>query len=264
MKHTLGLFGFMALALSAQGALVSYWTFDDPANTHADSVGGATLTDPGAAGEVATWGVSTGFNGSGGFSFDGNDRLIAPVDVNTSVMPQMTWGAWVRTDSLAAGLRKVMGHDNGAWDRTIGLDTRDASFRYTSFTGFQRPIEGSPGPLNTTDWTFLAATYDQGAQAVTIYVDLDATSTADALVSVTEVGNFNAGWPTFAIGGIRPDIASEGWVGAIDQAFVFNELLTPAQLTQIRDHGFVVPEPSIAAYTLLVAGALFPRRRRRA
>ena len=158
-----------------------------------------------------------------------------PIEVNTAALPQMTWGAWVRTDSLVPGLRKVMGHDNGGWDRTIGLDIRNESFRYTSFTGFQRPIEGSPGPVSTNDWTFLAATYDQDAQSVTVYVDLDVSTTNDALVAVTETGNFNVGWQTFAIGSIRPDLDNEGWNGVIDNAFIYEGILTTRQLHILRD-----------------------------
>lgn len=218
--------------------LLGFWCFDDENDPFADSSGnGNHITEALGPGGPA-YGSNTGFEGSGAYAFSGDgDRLIAPIDVNPAALPQMSWGAWVRTNSLAPGLRKVMGHDNGAWDRTIGLDTRDQSFRYTSFTGFQRPVEGSVAPVSTTDWTFLAATYDQDAQSVTVFVDLDVATTDDQLVAETEVGNFNSGWPTFAIGAIRPDLDNEGWDGAIDNAFVYEGILTTAQLHRLRTRG---------------------------
>jgi hypothetical protein len=131
-----------------------------------------------------------------------------------------------------------MGHDNAGWDRTIGLDNREGAFRYSSFTGFQRPVVGTlPGPDNLTDWTFLAASYDQDAQIVTVYVDIDSSTTTDPLVAVTEVGNFNLGWPTFSIGNLRPDNTAEGWAGSIDNAFIFQGFLNEAQMTAIRNGG---------------------------
>ncbi|NIP94391.1 MAG: LamG domain-containing protein, partial [Akkermansiaceae bacterium] len=93
----------------------------------------------------------------------GGSRLIVPINVNPGTLPRMTWGAWVRTDNTGSGLRKVMGHDNGGWDRTIGMDNRNGPIRYTSFVGNRRPVVGPPGPANTTDWTFFAATYDNFA-----------------------------------------------------------------------------------------------------
>ena len=52
-------------------------------------------------------------------------------------------------------------------------------FRYTSFTGDGPPVAGGPGPVNTTDWAFVAASYSQPTNTVTFYVDLDASTTAD-------------------------------------------------------------------------------------
>jgi Concanavalin A-like lectin/glucanases superfamily len=177
-------------------------------------------------------------------------------------MPDMTWGAWVRTDNVASGLRKIMGHDDGAWDRVLGLDNRapDGTFRYSAYTGTNNngPVEGGPAPVNTTDWTFIAASHT-GSQ-ITLYVDLNASTTGDPLISITEPAAFGPGFNTFAIGGIRPDIESESWDGVIDQVFVYNEVLSGAQLTQFRDQGFVIPEPSAG---LLGGSALALARRRR-
>ncbi|NCF94364.1 MAG: choice-of-anchor D domain-containing protein [Verrucomicrobiaceae bacterium] len=212
--------------------LIAYWTFDDAAAPLTDSSGQETMLANDVA--EATYNGENGFQG-GAFHFDGTERLIADLDVNPSELPQMSWGAWVKTDNVAPGLRKVMGHDDGGWDRTIGLDNRSGEFRYTSFIGTGRPVVDLPGPVNVDDWTFLAAVYDQDAEEVTVYVDLEARSTSDELVVVTEPAVFGAGQSQFSIGNIRPDNANEGWVGLIDNPFVYKSALTAREITSIRD-----------------------------
>ncbi len=221
--------------------LIGLYTFDNEGNpqqdesTHLNHITGTAGTDP-------VWNGSAGFNGTGAYDYSG-DRLTAGININPDVMPKMTWGAWVRTDTLVAGQYKVLGHDDGAWDRTIGLDSRNpASFRYTTFTGIANgsgPLEGTPGPANTTDWAFIAATYDQTTLTTTMYVDIDAATTADPLVAVTELAGFGGGNGTMAIGGISPANANEAWDGAIDQVFLYKDVLTPAKITAIRDRGLL-------------------------
>jgi hypothetical protein len=229
----------------AQAGLIGLYAFDDQANPLKDT-SGANNHLSGTAGTTPVWGATSGFNSSGAYIFKGG-RLLVPIDINVGVMPKMTWGAWVRTDSTTSGLRKVMGHDNGAWDRTIGLDNRapDGSFRYTTFVGDDPvngsgPLEGTPGPTTITEWAFIAASYDQVAKTVTMYVDLNAATSADPLVTVTEPGGFGPGETTFAIGGISPANAGEAWDGAIDQAFIYNEVLTASKVAAIRRRG--IPE----------------------
>jgi hypothetical protein len=145
----------------------------------------------------------------------------------------------VRTDSLAPGLRKVIGHDNLGWDRVIGLDTRDNGvFRYTSFVGNGAPLPGGPTPASTTAWTFLAATYDQDSTALSLFVDLDVAAPAEPLTVIdwTTTG-FGAGHSTTAIGDVSPAGGGEGWQGAIDNVFFYQTVLTFDQLTAIRDGG---------------------------
>ena len=223
--------------------LLGFWSFDNEANPLVDESGNGNDLSVGNATDPV-WGAATGFGATGAYDYS-NDHLIAPIDINPGGLPQMTWGAWVRTDTIVSDLRKVLGHDNGAWDRTMGLDNRApaGSFRYTTFVGDNPvnnsgPLEGTPGPVNTTDWTFVAASYDQVALTTTMYVDLDASTTGDALVTVTEAAGFGTGFPTFAIGNIRPDNPdSEPWDGSIDNVFIYDEVLTPERVAEIRDGG---------------------------
>ncbi len=62
---------------------------------------------------------------------------------------------------------------------------------------------------------------------------------------VESATGFGAGWPTAAIGGVRPDNADEGWQGLIDNVFFYQTVLDLDVLTRIRDEGAeaIVPRP---------------------
>ena len=217
-------------------ALIGYWSFDDPDDpTKDDSGKGNDLEMDGADPEH---GDNTGFDGTGGFEFFGGEHLIAPIDVSTGAEPIMTWGAWVKPTDLNPALRKVMGSDNGGWDRTIGLDNRVTDgFGYTAFHG-GGVISGLPAPDNEEDWSFLAAAYDQEALTVTVFIDLDASSTDDDVeVLLFEGTSFGASFDTFSVGSLRPDNTAEAWIGFIDNPFVYRALLTTEDITTIRDSG---------------------------
>lgn len=226
--------------------LIAFYPFDDPANPLQNANGkGSDLIVPAGAGP--TYQASGGVE-AGGYAFNGSQRLIVPININPDQLPQLTLGAWVKTSSLAPGLRKVMGHDDGGWDRTIGLDTRDNGvFRYTSFIGTGAPVPDTPEPTSTDDWTFLAVAYDQDAATLALYVDLDVATTDDPLTVVEAAASFGPGWPTAAIGDLRPDTASEGWQGSIDNVFFYQTVLDLAALTRIRNEGAdaIVPRPDV-------------------
>ncbi len=131
--------------MPVQAGLVGFYSFDDAGMPLRDDSGngydlmtGVGLTDPQY---VAGGGVQ-----GGAYTFDGGQHWVSPIDINNSTLPSLTMGAWVKTSSLAAGLRKVMGHDDGGYDRTLGLDDRNGGFRYVAF---RRPA----GPLRRAQTT---------------------------------------------------------------------------------------------------------------
>ena len=231
--------------ITARSVPVAYYTFDNAAAPWEDSSGnGNHIT--GNGGTSPTWSATGGFNNSASYSFN-NARLIAPVDADIDAMPRMTWGAWVRTDVLS-GFCKFLGTDDGCGDRTVGLDPRGdgwadmGGYRYTSFTGCGGPINNPLNgfaPVNTTDWAFVAVTYDQAATTATIYVDVNAATTDDPLaVYAKTTSAFDGTWhANIGIGSINPDGQGEVWLGAVDQVFIFDDVLDPAAITAIRDAG---------------------------
>jgi hypothetical protein len=235
--------------------LLGFYTFDDPAHPLKEARGMGPDLIP-VADSLPTYRSAGGAEG-GAYEYFGAQRLIAPFNISADNFPQLTMGAWVRATDISSGLRKVMGQDDGGWDRAIGLDNREGDFRYTSFIGNGPPVVGLPGATSTEQWSFFAATYDQAAGQVTVYLDPDTSTTDDPLLVATSSGSFGAGWTTVAIGGIRPDQNSEGWVGLIDNVFFYQTALTVDELTALRDSGsggIVTPAPKITS--VVKAGGL--------
>src|SRR5436190_16923272 len=81
-----------------QASLIASYNFNNSANPFQDTSGNNN-TITGTGGTAPVYGATTGFNGTGAYTFTAG-RLLVPINVNSAVMPQMTWGAWVRTDSL--------------------------------------------------------------------------------------------------------------------------------------------------------------------
>ena len=63
------------------------------------------------------------------------------------------------------------------------------------------------------------------------------STTDDDLVVVTEPASFGPGQNSLSIGSLRPDNGAEGWVGLIDNAFVYQTKLTLQQMTALRNNG---------------------------
>lgn len=95
------------IAPVAHADLVAFYSFDNDIDPFEDTSGNANHISASGGPDGPIWDTGGGFDGSGGYEFTGDgDHLVAPVDINPAVMPQMTWGAWVRTNSLVSGQRK--------------------------------------------------------------------------------------------------------------------------------------------------------------
>src|SRR5690606_31268793 len=123
--------GMVSLCATAHATLQGFYPFDGEDPTQDASGIGRTLESASADPSHLADG---GYEG-GAAAFDGTQRWLVPLDINPDIMPKMTMGAWVKTANLTPGLRKVLGSDDGGWDRSIGLDDREGPFRYTSFNG---------------------------------------------------------------------------------------------------------------------------------
>jgi hypothetical protein len=240
-----------AAAPSAQAALIGYYTFE---NSVADVSGNG---NHGTMGPAAPTYTASGHQG-GAYQFGAgglNTYLTVPININPSALPKVTFGAWFNADGADAVIRGLISHDNGGFDRTLTVDTRnaDGAVNWQMFTGGGTAhFPGGAGNVAPDDWTFVAVVYDMLANTSCLYVDgtygcVGASPSTDAL-SVTTIGrNPNFDFP---------------FIGRIDDVFFFDEALSKADLDDIRRNGIPVPTPATLPLVLVAAAGLVVSRRR--
>lgn len=215
---------------AASASLLSYYTFDGSMNDSSSS----GLNPTASAGVTLT----TGYEGQ---AYDFTSGYIQfPLSINPANYPQFTMGAWVNFDTI--GTRgMILSQDNGGFDRSIGLDTRGTSVGVSAFAGTGGVLGGVT--VSTGVWTFVAASYDQTAGTVTLYVNG---------TSMLKSGNLGTGTTTVRAG-MNPSFG-EFFDGKIDNVFFFNTALTASEISSVRTGGAAylgtlnaVPEPATAA-----------------
>jgi hypothetical protein len=254
MKHFLPWYAVLAASIAqpADAALVALYQFNDPDDIGLDSSGNGNH-----ANNVGAAFVRSGYqNGAASFSFDAH--LRAPVDVNRAVLPSMTWGAWVRPNQGGGAIQAVLSNDDGGFDRQIGIDNRGGVSSWSAFTGMN-VLNAGIAP-STSDWTFLAAVYNQSQYSMTYYVNGQAFTTTT---------NFGGSPGSFTIG--RNATFDSNFSGLIDNVFVYNQAFSAEQIANLRATGFptaqapvaAVPEPGTWAMMLLGFGLVGSSMRRR-
>lgn len=235
-------------AAPAQADLIAHYPFDGDA-TDATGNGNDGIVE----GDAAPSGPFSGFDGAGGaFSFDGAGHVIVPLDINPDQIEEFSVTMWVKPDEAAVaapGLYKTFGHDDGGWDRTFGLDTRndglddpatEGGFRYSAFTGGFRPgPTASTGTEVTADWTFLAAVWSFDDGTVTFHANENFVEEP-----LTETFSVHT---EAAIGNLRPDNFAEGWRGLIDDVRIFDHALSVDEVADVRAIGQTTEQEFINA-----------------
>jgi hypothetical protein len=185
--------------------LVAYYPFngnanDESGNGYNGTVDGATLT------------TDRFGNASSAYYFDGKDDFIyAPVNINPDIMPSMTMSAWVRADDDSP-IMQVISHDNGGYDRSLGIDSRGGGTGWSAFSGSGGVLGYTPVTIG--EWVFVAVVYDQNLSTVKLYVN-------DTIYE--EEGNLGLGWDYIHIGS-NPSYV-EYFAGAIDEVRIYNRAL---------------------------------------
>lgn len=202
-----------AIAGIASAALLAYYPFNGNANDFSGNgnnatVNGATLT----ADKFGNTNRAYFFNGT-------SDYILGPVDINPATMPQMTVVAWARADN-GSPVRQVISHDNGGYDRSLGIDSRGGGNGWSAFSGSGDVLGFYP--VTTGEWVFLAAVYEQNAGTVTLYVNNNRYG---------EAGVLGPGFDTFRIGS-NPGYG-EYFQGAIDEVRIYNHALSDSEISQL-------------------------------
>ncbi|MCH8044395.1 MAG: lamin tail domain-containing protein [Planctomycetes bacterium] len=180
--------------------------------------------------ESAHHGAVTGsvpFNNSGfegqAVSFSNNIANYIQVEIDAS--PQnnatLTWGAWVKSAQPGGDINTILSNDNGGWDRFLFHDA--GRWAVSSGFGIQRSSVAT-----SSEWTFVAATFDGNSQRLFVDSDTPVMSTRDP----------SGPSQTFVhIGRNANGCGSCAWSGLIDNVFIFDDVLSDAEIAGIRAGG---------------------------
>jgi hypothetical protein len=252
MRNNILLIG-AAVALSATistahaGGVDPYalYTFED--GTAADSSGN------GLDGTVLS-GITFGAAGSGrdgvgrsitSASVAGLSGIEVPISGNTSVFPEITFGAWVKFDGTG-DIGKFISADNGSFDWTVGIDFRgdDSGVNYAAFTG--DGVIDAPGSISAGIWQMVAVVYS--TTATELYVDGALAASGSVSASITGFDFHIGGNPGF----------TEDWNGMIDDVFFFDTAVSAGEIAHLyNDINYSTPTPTVplpAGLPLLLAG----------
>ncbi len=234
--------GLAFSAAPASAALIGYYDFEN-----SDATDTSGQANHGIVG-FTTLGQGVGGGIGGDFSVAaGTANIITlPFDIRAANFPTLTMGAFVRSGIGNGNASKVLSHDNGGFDRTLGRDTRSGtSGGYAGFTG--------GGVLNSSTTLTAGGAYDfiairyTGANTI-MTVNGVHTTGADASAG-------NVGFTSLYVGG-NPGF-NEDWVGQIDNVFIFDKALTDQELSTIQQNGGIsTNEVPVPAAGLLMAGVM--------
>jgi tetratricopeptide (TPR) repeat protein len=210
-----GVPGFTAATVPpAAGGLLAHFPLDG----NAQDTGGRGLHGriTGARPAADRFGVA-----GGALYFSGRDFVEIPLDINPNVLPRLTFTAWVRADE-ASPIRQVMSHDDGNFDRSLGIDHRGGGTGWSLFAGSGAVL--GHHPVERGRWVFVAGVWDQPAGSVRLHVD-------DAVFEGK--GKTGSGRSLVYLG--KNPGFGEFFVGAIDEVRLYADALTPAQIRAIRN-----------------------------
>ena len=220
---------------------VAYFSFDEGTGTTADggrldgTINGATWAD--------------GRSG-GALRFDGvNDWVSVPDDAALRLSNAVTVEAWVNPADADTWQTVLLKERPGGLTYALYRSWADGAPSATVNNGGTRDVHtaaASPLPLNA--WSHLAFTYDGGTAR--LYVN------GDEVASQAVAGPLVTGAGVLGIGG-NTVWANEFFAGLIDEVYVYNRALTPAEIQQDMEAGIPDPEPvlpvlefSSASYTV--------------
>ena len=200
--------------------VLALYTFDGNANDasgngHNGTVVNATLT-------------TQGYEGSA-YSFNGTNAYInVPVNINPSVYPRLTMGAWVNAASSTAVREILLARRWRLRSQPQGIDSRGGGTTtngyWSAFTG-SGVLGGSPAITNL--WVFVAVVYDQTAGTETLYVNGYPYSTANVTEGPGRTSLFigsNSGFGEF-------------FQGIIDDVFVYADTMSASQIAAVSTLG---------------------------
>jgi hypothetical protein len=195
--------------------LLGFYQFD---GNYLDSSESARHGSP--AGNVSF--SNSGFEGQAvSFSGGASDFVQVQIDASPQNNPTVTWGAWVKSSQPDGNINTILSNDNGGWDRFLFHDGNRWSI--SNGLGIQKSSVAT-----STDWTFIAASFDGTNQR--LYVDSN--------TPVLTAGDPNGPSLTHVdIGRNANACGICAWSGLIDNVFIFDDVLSDAEIAGIRAGG---------------------------
>ncbi|MEP5759605.1 MAG: LamG domain-containing protein [Litoreibacter sp.] len=250
---TLSVACLAAMAVSGSASTlepIAFFTFDNGITTDDSGNGNNGIAHAGTSISVGT--SQDGTNALALSAVNGTSGIETNIDINKSAFTSMTMGGWVYATGNGNGPGgKFLSHDNGAFGRTLGLDTRGNSsgIDFSAFNGSGVTDADGTGSL-LGSWVHLAVVYD-GANSG-LYVNgvldelfTDNTSTSPGLTAGLFIGTNNH--------------FNEDFQGFVDDVFIYDRALSSTDVSDIFSNGIVastsvsaVPLP--AGLPLLLAG----------
>jgi lysophospholipase L1-like esterase len=188
-----------------------------------------------------TWGSTAGHDGFGAYVFDGNDDLGGGENFPTG--SSYTKTAWVyRTGSGNNGGNNVISGDANAGGHAFWAPDMFANKLSAGHNGTWDSVQDAVA-LSLNTWHFVAVTWDDATDLMTLYkngVEVDqATVSANVTDATISVGSFGYG-------------NGYMWLGTIDEPRIYNRALSAEQIAALYDAGTgnantIVPEETSVA-----------------
>ncbi|MBF2054522.1 MAG: LamG domain-containing protein [Candidatus Sericytochromatia bacterium] len=154
------------------------------------------------------------------FSGDGSFVKLN-IDINPSRYPNLTLGAWVRyTGPADGGIQQVISHDNGEYDRSLGLDNRSGQWGWSAFAGPDGEVLGAADVDG--GWVFLLASYEHSSGRMRFFVN---DQKFESQATHTE------GHTTLHLGA-NPSFI-EHFKGSIDEVYIYERAFSDAEAQQL-------------------------------
>lgn len=212
----------------AQSTLMALYTFN---GTLADASGNAKTA---SASGTPAYVTGAPFGGQA-ISFDGSGKSVvtAPLNISVAALKQVTFGAWVRAQSVDSPNYGVISNDDGNFDRSLDIDTRTAKTgaNWSAFVG-----GAVIGKLRAAvgKWVFLAISFNQlsGPGRYAFYVD-----DGSGMQVLTGTDGFDSDSVTTGVTIGRNPKFDQPFHGEIADAFFYRGILTRAQIEKIIAKG---------------------------
>lgn len=212
--------------------LVGYWKMDESSSgatqtDRSDSSGnGTTLTD------VNTTASGTGkFSKGADFESTNSEYLFAGDNTSLSITGSLTLSAWIRPESVAAGLYNII----AKWDGTnesyrLLQDGDEIRLELDSAGNF---VETSASNLATSTWYHIVGVYDSTNASAKIYVNgLEAATTTTGTIPSSigdDTGRFHIGAEDSTTSPVN------FYDGIIDEVRVYNRALSSSEVHKLYE-----------------------------